>query len=579
MTPGIGGVEPGRYLVDSGIGSRPVPVHSHLAYFWETEQELQEALGFLVVGLKGSDVCVVLGAAEANEEVCRSLLSAGLDLEALEREGRFWVLNGLSGAMPLRTVLESVYRNAAARGAPLVRVLGNPGLAEADWPGDGQLLDIEAELTRFSVAFPTVVLCLYNVWTMPGFVVRHCALGTHPLVWGGEDWSENPFYAPMPEDHAFERAPGKRLEAALRDSERFSRATIDALSAQLCVLDGRGTIVAVNQSWMTFARENSTRARNVAQGANYLVVCDSARGANSQEAKAFAEGIRAVLRGNCAEFALEYPCHAPHQQRWFIGRVTRITNYEPVHLVVVHEDITARKLAEQKTAAAMEREAALSRQIHHRVKNSLQVISSLLSLESTQAREPAVREVLRENRLRARSIAIILELLCQRGDLSRIYFADYARQLTGELLAACCGENPRISIHVDAGGVFLDLDSALPCGLIVTELVSNCIKYAFRQGAEGLVSVEMGKAGGGMLILTVCDNGRGFPEGFAVGEAAGMGLKLVLELVGQLKGNLEAHNCGGARVRITFPDPAPPAGGKGTAPAGGGPERGSGPGC
>ena len=139
----------------------------------------------------------------------------------------------------------------------------------------------------------------------------------------------------------------KHAEVALRDSERFAHATIDALAAHICVLDERGIIIAVNRAWRNFAAANQLVARNAGEGVNYLAICDAATGADADVAAAFASGIRAVLRGERAGFSLEYPCHSPAEQRWFTGRVTRFPGKDSIRVVVAHENITERKKAEE----------------------------------------------------------------------------------------------------------------------------------------------------------------------------------------------------------------------------------------
>ncbi len=133
----------------------------------------------------------------------------------------------------------------------------------------------------------------------------------------------------------------------LEEAGRLAQGAIDALSAQLCVLDEGGTILATNKAWRRFAEANPPVAQRSDTGDNYLVVCDGAQGAERAEAAAFAMGIRAVVSGELTEFALEYPCHSPTEMRWFVGRVTRFAGEGPIRLVVAHENITARKLAEE----------------------------------------------------------------------------------------------------------------------------------------------------------------------------------------------------------------------------------------
>ncbi|MBA3472437.1 MAG: PAS domain S-box protein, partial [Rubrobacter sp.] len=130
------------------------------------------------------------------------------------------------------------------------------------------------------------------------------------------------------------------------ESEPFARSALDSLSAHIAILDESGVIGFVNKTWREFAVSNGA-VGNVAEGANYLRVCESAVGEQSADAAAFAEGIRSVLSGRREEFALEYPCHSPTGKRWFVGRVTRFPADGPARAVVAHENITERKQAEE----------------------------------------------------------------------------------------------------------------------------------------------------------------------------------------------------------------------------------------
>jgi PAS domain S-box-containing protein len=138
----------------------------------------------------------------------------------------------------------------------------------------------------------------------------------------------------------------KRAEASLQESKRFLRSTLDALSSHIAILDERGTIIEVNAQWNHFARENNFLDTH-GVGDNYLKVCDSASGNFSKEAPEVADGIHAVIAGQREEFHLEYPCHGPHEKRWFLVRVTRFGGDGPVRVVVAHENITERRRAQE----------------------------------------------------------------------------------------------------------------------------------------------------------------------------------------------------------------------------------------
>ena len=153
-------------------------------------------------------------------------------------------------------------------------------------------------------------------------------------------------------DSRSDNEPAARTPA---NPEWLAQATLDALSAHIAVLDDAGTIIAVNRAWHAFAESNPPLWSNVSEGANYLAVCDAARGANAAEAAPVAAAIREVIRGERGAFAMEYPCHSDATQRWFICRVTSCPGPGPRRAVVAHENITARKLAEAELRTSEER--------------------------------------------------------------------------------------------------------------------------------------------------------------------------------------------------------------------------------
>lgn len=139
----------------------------------------------------------------------------------------------------------------------------------------------------------------------------------------------------------------KQIEEALRESADFARSTLNGLSSHIAIVNENGVIEAVNNAWREFAAGNPPIVRNACEGANYLSVCDNAKGASSRIAAEFGQAIRDVLAGRRDEFHREYPCHAPNEQRWFIGRVTRFPEGKSPRAVIAHENITERKRAEE----------------------------------------------------------------------------------------------------------------------------------------------------------------------------------------------------------------------------------------
>jgi PAS domain S-box-containing protein len=191
-----------------------------------------------------------------------------------------------------------------------------------------------------------------------------------------------------------------KAEEALQRSHKFILDVIDSLSAHICVLDGDGEIIAVNKAWRRFSTTNRPIAGNLAEGANYLAICDNAKGDDANFAATFAAGIRAVLQGQSDMFSLEYPCHSEDEQRWFMGRVTRLS--EDVHgqVVVAHENISEQKLLEkeklqlQTQINQLEKAESLGRMagaIAHNFNNALAAVLGNLemALEDISGDEPS----------------------------------------------------------------------------------------------------------------------------------------------------------------------------------------------
>ena len=149
-------------------------------------------------------------------------------------------------------------------------------------------------------------------------------------------------------------AESRHLARRLAISEQFARSTVDALSAHIAILDEKGAILSVNKAWDSFAVANQTRPGAHAVGANYFEAYDCGAGEHLQDMATIMDGIRLVISGEQSEFSLEYPCHTADERHWFLARVTRFPGDGPVHVVVAHEEITTRKLAEEQLKAAKE---------------------------------------------------------------------------------------------------------------------------------------------------------------------------------------------------------------------------------
>jgi PAS domain S-box-containing protein len=220
---------------------------------------------------------------------------------------------------------------------------------------------------------------------------------------------------------------------------------------------------------------------------------------------------------------------------------------------VILRDITQRRAADEELRASLREKEVLLQEIHHRVKNNLQVVSSLLSLQSRGMLDEEIRQKFQESQNRVHSMALIHEHLYQSPSLSAINYPQYIRQLAAHLFRSYRVSASRIALQAHIEDLRLSVDVAVPCGLVINELVSNALKYAFPSGRGGAIRIELRRQPDGLVTLTVSDNGVGLPEEIGFGNTHTLGLRLVGTLVRQLEGNVNVDRSGGTSVHVTFP--------------------------
>jgi PAS domain S-box-containing protein len=219
---------------------------------------------------------------------------------------------------------------------------------------------------------------------------------------------------------------------------------------------------------------------------------------------------------------------------------------------VIMRDVTERRAADAKIRASLQEKEVLLQEIHHRVKNNLQVVSSLLSLQSRGVLDLDTRQKFKESQNRVQSMALIHEQLYRSPNLSQINYPQYIRQLSAHLFRSYRVSASRIDLHLDVDDLRLSVDVAVPCGLIVNELVSNSLKYGFPNGRGGFIRIEFKRQPDGQVALCVADNGTGLPEAVGFWNTETLGLRLVGTLVRQLSGSVDINRTDGTEIRITF---------------------------
>lgn len=212
----------------------------------------------------------------------------------------------------------------------------------------------------------------------------------------------------------------------------------------------------------------------------------------------------------------------------------------PFGYVGMARDVTERKRAEDKILASLHEKEILLREIHHRVKNNLQIIASLLYLQSINITDTFTLDILRESRSRVKSMALIHEKLYRSEDLALIPFATYLKSLIDNLKEAygVSDETVTIGVTITPPDLSLSIETGIPCGLIINELISNSLKHAFKDGRKGVITIAMTQGGTHDYTMIISDNGVGFPRDVDFKKTSSLGLQLVNNLVLQLEGDI-----------------------------------------
>jgi two-component sensor histidine kinase/DNA-binding NarL/FixJ family response regulator len=219
-------------------------------------------------------------------------------------------------------------------------------------------------------------------------------------------------------------------------------------------------------------------------------------------------------------------------------------------------EIAEREKVETSLRSALREREYLIREIHHRVKNNMQIISSLINLSSREIKDKTTLDVLRQIKLRIRSMAMIHEKLLKSENLDRVDLGDFIRDLAIHLLQFFRIESHRITLKIDAEKVDLPIETAVPCGLIAGEALSNAMKHAFPEGRKGEIAVSLRRISPEEVVLSVRDDGIGLPSRIDVASAETMGLTIMNALVDQLDGRLEHVADHGSEFRVVFKSPA-----------------------
>jgi PAS domain S-box-containing protein len=337
----------------------------------------------------------------------------------------------------------------------------------------------------------------------------------------------------------------KKAEEELRLSEERHRAIYDQAYIGIARIAKMGRFLLVNQrlsDMMGYTAEQLYRKTF------YELVLES-------EVEESLQSWDALLSGSITNFSKEQT-YVRIDGSLLRANVTvsmvRDVNDSPNYFVAVFEDVTERRENERKLKESLKEKEVLLKEVHHRVKNNMQVISSILNLQSSYIEDAKALEVLAESQDRIKSMSFVHESLYQSETLSEVNFTEYIRNIANNLYHSYARPQGGIELRFELEQININLDTSIPCGLIINELVSNALKYAFNGREKGVIIIHLARISPERLRLVVEDDGVGLPIGFVIENAESLGLQLVTTLATQVDGELEVINGKGVKFRLDF---------------------------
>jgi len=344
----------------------------------------------------------------------------------------------------------------------------------------------------------------------------------------------------------------KNAEKALRESEEKYRGLFESSPEGVVMLDLDGKVIDINEAGWNLIE----LPRSDVIGKHFLDLT----GTSPENASKFLALFPRFLDGeNVPPFELELRTRRGTRWQEVYPALLR-KDGEPQAIQVIFRDITGRRQAEEKIRASLNEKEVLLKEIHHRVKNNLQIIHSLLNMQSRGIKDAGVLDSLRESQNRVRTMALIHERLYRSTDLSEIDFKQYVGRLVGELCTSFGMNADRIRLETQLSDVSMGIDSAIPCGFIINELVSNSLKHGFPDGRQGCLRITLDSEPDGTVRMGVGDTGVGLPEGLDFRKTESLGLQLVCTLVEQLHGSIDLDRTRGTEFLVVFNQAGPEEG-------------------
>ena len=336
-----------------------------------------------------------------------------------------------------------------------------------------------------------------------------------------------------------------QAEALIREREQRFRMAGELIPYGVWIADTAGQFTFCSESFLSLLDMKQEECRNFGW-MKRLSPEDAERTKN--------DWIETVRTGGFWDY--EYRIFDKQQTEHFVlsrGSPLRDSTGTIISFVGIHLDITDRRQYENQLEQSLREKEVIIKEVHHRVKNNMQVISGFLQLQSNYISDPESAEKLNECQRRVRSMALVHEKLYQSRHLGFINVAEYIKTLVSELQEAYVVQAD-IRFEVDVESININLDTAIPCGLIINELLTNALKYAFAGKFSGTVAISLHLSPDHRFTLKVSDDGVGLPATFDLASTATLGMQLVQVLVRQLGGQIEIDSRKGTSYVITFPE-------------------------
>jgi PAS domain S-box-containing protein len=334
----------------------------------------------------------------------------------------------------------------------------------------------------------------------------------------------------------------KQAQAALLESEMRWKFAIEGSGDGLWDWNVPESTVFVSERWKEMLGYQGDEMANAL--AEWSKLDDWSKRVHPDDLAQVISDVQACLNGSTTIYKNEHRILCKDQSwKWILARgvvVSRDEQGKPLRMIGTDSDITEHKQLQQNLQASLKEKVILLNEVHHRVKNNLQVITSLLSLESARSNAPAIQQVLKNMQGRIRSMALLHQSLYRSGIFASADLGAYLQELASQAFRAQENGGSVIRLKLDLDRIMVSMDQAAPCGLLVNELISNCFKHAFPDGKDGEISLRLRAIENSNKVrLSISDSGVGLPEDFASKRENSLGLQLVTDLARQIGGCLE----------------------------------------